>query len=71
MKTRSTFFFLTSNDVRFDSSGTMLLVKCSENLTVSILEMSKPGQWKGESCSECKHVSRVQQTGMVFAEYKA
>ena len=26
--------------------------------------MSKPGQWKGESCSECKHIPRVQQTGM-------
>ena len=31
MKTSSTFFFLTSNAGRFVSSGTMLLVKSSEN----------------------------------------
>ena len=31
---------------------------------VSILEMSKPGQWKGESCSECKQIPRVQLTCM-------
>ena len=67
MKTSSTFFFLTSNAGRFVSSGTILLVKRSENLmgfdtrnveTRNVLNASTYHEYNKLACH-------------VFAEYKA